>query len=74
MASSIIPLSFILLNLKSVERKSKNHKILNISYIVVIYHLLNQSVTEFDDFLLKYEKLLSHVRQLKSTFSVIYTW
>ena len=74
MASSIIPLSFILLNLKSVERKWKNHKILNISYIVVIYHLLNQSVTEFDDFLLKFEKLRSHVRQLKSTFSVIYTW
>ena len=39
--------------------------------IVVIYHTPNQSVTEFDDFLVNFEKLLNHVRQLKSTFLLI---
>ena len=38
---------------------------------IVIYHTPNQSVTEFDDFLVNFEKLLNHVRQLKSTFLLI---
>ena len=42
-----------------------------VGYIVVIYRSLSQSVTEFDDLLVNFEKLLNHVRQLKSTFLVI---
>ena len=40
----------------------------NVGYIAVIYHSPSQSATEFDDFLVNFEKLLNHVRQLKSTF------
>ena len=42
-----------------------------VGYIVVIYRSLSQSVTEFDDLLVNFEKLLNHVRQLKSTFLLI---
>ena len=42
-----------------------------VGYIVVIYRSPSQSATEFDDFLVNFEKLLNHVRQLKSTFLLI---
>ena len=42
-----------------------------VGYIVVIYHSPSQSATEFDNFLINFEKLLNHVRQLKSKFLLI---
>ena len=42
-----------------------------VGYIVVIYHSPSQSATEFDNFLTNFEKLLNHVRQLKSKFLLI---
>ena len=42
-----------------------------IGCIVVMYRSPSQSVNEFDDFLVNFEKLLNHVSQLKSSFLVI---
>ena len=42
-----------------------------VGYIIVIYHSPSQSVIEFDDFLVNFEKLLNHARQLKLSFLVI---
>ena len=42
-----------------------------VGYIVVICRAPSQSLTEFDDFLVSFEKLLNHVRQLKSPLLVI---
>ena len=40
-------------------------------YIAVIYRSPGQSVNEFDDFFLNFEKLLNQISQLKSSFLVI---
>ena len=42
-----------------------------VGYIVATYRSPSQSVTEFDHFLVNFEKLLNHVRQLKSAFLLI---
>ena len=42
-----------------------------VGHIIVIYRSPSQSATEFDGFLVNFEKLLNHVRQLKSTFLLI---
>ena len=42
-----------------------------VGYIIVTYHSPSQSVIEFDDFLVNFEKLLNHARQLKLSFLVI---
>ena len=41
-----------------------------IGYVAVVYRSPSQSVNEFDDFLLNYEKFLNHISQLKSSFLV----
>ena len=47
MTSQIIPLSFALLNLESVERKGKNYKNVNISRML---SFLNEIKNIFDSF------------------------
>ena len=42
-----------------------------VGYVAVIYRSPSQSVNEFDDFLLNFEKLLNQISQLKSSFLVI---
>ena len=40
-------------------------------YVVVTYRLPSQSITEFDEFLTNFDKLLNHTKQSRPSFTII---